>query len=249
MVAHEPSKTGKGHCGALALETPDGRRFSCGSGLTDKDRAKPPAKGSMVTYRYTELSDAGIPRFPRFVAARLDGASWADYCASYEPPVPPAKLVPPGLQRQNSLLYTAKHGPPKSGGGSGSSSSSSSSSAADGGGGGGGDDVGKAKAKAAATMADDGDENEEEDDDDGPTVEVTWQWKNGRQWVDYEAADALLLESEFAKNPAGAFSTKNFTWNQTMKWPYRIDLKRMTQTNMDSTTARKLCRVETRFVA
>ena len=37
MVGHEPGKgQNAGKCGALTLETPDGRRFSCGSGLTDK---------------------------------------------------------------------------------------------------------------------------------------------------------------------------------------------------------------------
>jgi len=41
--AHEASKAHPDGCGALSLETPDGRRFSCGSGLTEKDRCKPPA--------------------------------------------------------------------------------------------------------------------------------------------------------------------------------------------------------------
>jgi len=42
VSAHEPSKTHPALCGALSLATPDGRRFSCGSGMTDKDRRSPP---------------------------------------------------------------------------------------------------------------------------------------------------------------------------------------------------------------
>ncbi len=58
--------------GSLKLITPSGVRFSCGSGLSDAQREAPPAIGSIVTYRFQELTDAGIPRFPTFVAERPD---------------------------------------------------------------------------------------------------------------------------------------------------------------------------------
>jgi DNA ligase-1 len=35
--------------------------------LTDAEREKPPAPGSIITFRYQELSDGGVPRFPSFV--------------------------------------------------------------------------------------------------------------------------------------------------------------------------------------
>jgi DNA ligase 1 len=57
----------KGRLGALAVELPDGTRFSVGTGLSDAQRENPPPVGSTITFRYQELSDGGVPRFPSFV--------------------------------------------------------------------------------------------------------------------------------------------------------------------------------------
>ncbi len=62
----------KGRLGALVVETPDGRSFSIGTGFSDRERESPPPIGSIVTYRYQELSDRGIPRFPSFVRVRVE---------------------------------------------------------------------------------------------------------------------------------------------------------------------------------
>lgn len=50
MVGHEGG-TGRNafRCGALTLVTPDGRQFSCGSGMSDHDRMHPPTIDSVVT--------------------------------------------------------------------------------------------------------------------------------------------------------------------------------------------------------
>lgn len=71
VVAHLPGK-GKhaGRLGALRMEMPDGRQFSLGTGLTDAQRRDPPAIGTLVTYRYRELTPRGVPRFPRFLRVR-----------------------------------------------------------------------------------------------------------------------------------------------------------------------------------
>lgn len=71
VVAHLPGK-GKyaGVAGALRMELPDGRRFSLGSGLTDVLRHNPPPVGTLVTYRYRELTQNGMPRFPRYLRVR-----------------------------------------------------------------------------------------------------------------------------------------------------------------------------------
>ncbi len=73
VIAHLPGK-GRlaGLTGALSVETPDGRRFRIGSGLTDAQRKHPPPIGSIVTYRYQGLTTRGIPRFPVFVRSRLE---------------------------------------------------------------------------------------------------------------------------------------------------------------------------------
>ncbi len=60
----------QGVVGALKVESANGTRFRIGSGLSDADRRHPPAVGSLVTYRYQELTSRGVPRFPRFWRVR-----------------------------------------------------------------------------------------------------------------------------------------------------------------------------------
>jgi DNA ligase-1 len=79
VIAHLPGR-GKyaGVVGALLVERGDGARFRLGSGLSDAERAAPPALGSLVTYRYNGLTVNGLPRFPRYLRVR-------------EPPPAPAR--------------------------------------------------------------------------------------------------------------------------------------------------------------
>ena len=73
IVRHEPGK-GKhqGRLGALTVQLPNGKEFSVGTGFSDRQREQPPPVGSLITFRYQELSDAGIPRFPSFIGLRSD---------------------------------------------------------------------------------------------------------------------------------------------------------------------------------
>lgn len=73
VIGHQPG-TGKhkGRLGALLVEMPSGKRFAVGTGLTDAERNSPPPVGAIVTYRYQELTDDGIPRFPSYVDVRHD---------------------------------------------------------------------------------------------------------------------------------------------------------------------------------
>ncbi len=59
-----------GMLGALLVEAPDGRRFRIGTGFTDAQRREPPPPGTLVTYRYRELTGKGLPRFPSFLRVR-----------------------------------------------------------------------------------------------------------------------------------------------------------------------------------
>jgi DNA ligase-1 len=73
VVAHLPGEgRHEGRLGALLVERPGGTRFSVGTGLSDAQRESPPPIGSVITYRYQELTDAGVPRFPSFVGVRHD---------------------------------------------------------------------------------------------------------------------------------------------------------------------------------
>ncbi|MEZ6038914.1 MAG: DNA ligase [Planctomycetaceae bacterium] len=73
----------KGRLGALVVRLADGTEFSVGTGFTDKQREQPPAVGSVVTFRYQEFTDAGVPRFPSFVRedAAVNSSSNADPAA------------------------------------------------------------------------------------------------------------------------------------------------------------------------
>jgi len=64
----------KGRLGALEVELRDGTRFSVGTGLSDQERENPPPVGTIITFRYQELSNDGVPRFPSYVGVRIDAA-------------------------------------------------------------------------------------------------------------------------------------------------------------------------------
>ena len=68
VVGHRPGK-GKhaGRMGALELQTPAGLRFRLGTGFSDAQRSDPPPIGSLVTYRYRDLTPSGRPRFASFL--------------------------------------------------------------------------------------------------------------------------------------------------------------------------------------
>ncbi|GAC1356374.1 MAG: DNA ligase [Variovorax sp.] len=73
VVAHVPGKGRHGgRLGALLVETPEGKRFKLGTGLTDAERETPPPVGSWVTYRYDGVNPSGLPRFARFMRIRDD---------------------------------------------------------------------------------------------------------------------------------------------------------------------------------
>jgi len=68
VIDHQPGKgRHKGRLGALLVQLADGTQFAVGTGFSDAQREQPPAIGSLITFRYQELSDGGVPRFPSFV--------------------------------------------------------------------------------------------------------------------------------------------------------------------------------------
>ncbi len=47
-------------------------KFKVGTGFSDHQREHPPAINSIITYKFQELTDDGVPRFPVFVGERID---------------------------------------------------------------------------------------------------------------------------------------------------------------------------------
>jgi DNA ligase-1 len=91
VLGHEPGAgRHKGRLGALQVQLADGTRFSVGTGFSDAERGSPPPIGSTITFRYQELSDAGVPRFPSYVGVRKDSAVQVS-APKKEPKSPPAQ--------------------------------------------------------------------------------------------------------------------------------------------------------------
>ena len=75
----------------MICELPQGAKFNVGTGFTDAEREAPPAIGSVITVRYQELSDDGVPRFPSYVGERVDVDLPSARPAKAAKPAKPAK--------------------------------------------------------------------------------------------------------------------------------------------------------------
>lgn len=124
----------KGRMGALVVQLADGTKFKVGTGFSDAERNAPPAIGSLITFRYQELSDGGVPRFPSYVGLRTEGAASTLGAATARPvgvekpsaakasPVQAAKSAkkqpPPPVDDEDDEEDEEEAPPKKSGGGS-----------------------------------------------------------------------------------------------------------------------------------
>jgi DNA ligase-1 len=77
----------KGRLGALVVQLADGTQFSVGTGFSDAQRESPPPIGSTITFRYQELSDRGVPRFPSFVRGGIGAPPSKPTAIPAAPPV------------------------------------------------------------------------------------------------------------------------------------------------------------------
>jgi DNA ligase-1 len=98
----------KGRVGALLVRLPNGTQFSVGTGLTDKQRENPPAKGSTITFRYQELSDGGVPRFPSFVRHRGDVSAVVIANPDTKPASPATSSSKPAAAKSKTPKTTAE---------------------------------------------------------------------------------------------------------------------------------------------
>lgn len=71
VIGHQPG-TGRhrGRLGALIVRLARGVECAVGTGFSDTQRERPPAIGAVITLKFQELTDAGVPRFPVFVRVR-----------------------------------------------------------------------------------------------------------------------------------------------------------------------------------
>ena len=71
VIGHVPGK-GKyrGMTGALRVRMENGIEFHLGSGLNDALRRNPPSIGTIITFRYRELTERGVPRFASYFRVR-----------------------------------------------------------------------------------------------------------------------------------------------------------------------------------
>ena len=76
-----------------------GPRFSVGTGFSDAQREVPPPVGSTITFRYQELSEAGVPRFPSFVGVRAEAAVAAASPKKAKVASSPAQVSAPAKRR------------------------------------------------------------------------------------------------------------------------------------------------------
>ena len=63
-------------------------------------RDKPPKIGTVITYRFQELSNNGHPRFPSYVGERID-LKWEDICKTYVPPTLNTRTI----KRTHTILF------------------------------------------------------------------------------------------------------------------------------------------------
>ncbi len=85
----------KGRLGALLVALADGTKFAVGTGFSDAERGSPPPVGSVITFRYQELSDGGVPRFPSYVGVRMDGGTPSVKVTPVQSPTPPVASAGP----------------------------------------------------------------------------------------------------------------------------------------------------------
>jgi DNA ligase-1 len=94
----------QGRLGALLVRLPDGTEFAVGTGFSDRERGTPPAIGATVTFRYQELSEAGVPRFPSYVGVRSDaGIAATSTPPSHAPRSKPAATIAPAKAASKPL--------------------------------------------------------------------------------------------------------------------------------------------------
>ena len=67
VVGYQPGRGKLAGRWARSSRGARGRRFFIGSGMSEAERREPPPIGSLVTYRYRDLTPGGVPRFATYL--------------------------------------------------------------------------------------------------------------------------------------------------------------------------------------
>ncbi len=92
----------KGRVGALWVRLSTGKLCKVGTGLKDKDRDNPPAKGTVITVKYQDITADGLLRFPVYVGPRHDGDPNAPLPTRKKPEEAPAEDTKPGPKKRKT---------------------------------------------------------------------------------------------------------------------------------------------------
>lgn len=97
-----------GMMGKLHVQLANGIKFKIGTGFSDAERKSPPKVGSVVTFKFQEVSNSGTPRFPVFLRIRGD-LTWKDVLenAKTSQPHSEKKKLSFKLKKAHTLLYTS----------------------------------------------------------------------------------------------------------------------------------------------
>jgi DNA ligase-1 len=87
----------KGRVGALWVKLSTGKECKVGTGLKDKDRDNPPAKGSIIMVKYQETTEDGMLRFPVYVGPRPEGNPNAPIPTRKKPEPVAVAVSPPAV--------------------------------------------------------------------------------------------------------------------------------------------------------
>lgn len=108
VVGYKPGKGRlQGTMGGLECKLPNGVEFTIGTGFSDAQRHKPPKKGSVVSFKFQELSNSGTPRFPVYLRERTD-MTWKDVLENAKTKISPAlkQKIIPSLKKQHSIMFS-----------------------------------------------------------------------------------------------------------------------------------------------
>lgn len=82
-------------------------QFKVGTGFSDAQRKNPPKKGAVISFKFQEVSNSGVPRFPVFLRVRED-VTWKEVKENALKSAPKSEEKKKSfvLKKAHTVLYT-----------------------------------------------------------------------------------------------------------------------------------------------